>query len=204
VRGCWVVDLVLGKGLTRRHQTMNVRVQFGTLLNVFGKPATHGDFTFVPAAVELNGNGFSTDFYLRDSAGERPPPILARPIEQQYDAAWVRARLPRVFEFTPELSEVEKSLLDCGFVAVAAGTSVGFPFVCADYHGRTGIMFSPEGPAQDTQTKIAGAFWSLLLQSPDDVADFEARVYHPGAGVWMRFCCKDGEPCYEESEDEGD
>jgi hypothetical protein len=180
----------------------NMRVQFGTLQQVFGKAATHDGFTFVPARVELNGNGFSHDFYLRDSTGERPPPILARPIEQNYDAAWVRARLPQAFGFTPQLSEVEKSLLDVGFVAVAAGSSVGFPFVCTDYYGRTGIMFSPEGPDQGTQARIATAFWSLLLQTPDDVADFEATVHHPGAGIWMHFGCKDGEPYFEESEEE--
>src|SRR5262245_33440772 len=106
------------------HQAMDeMRVQFGTLQNVFGKPATHGGLTFVPAAVELEGDGFSSDFDLRDLVGQYPPAILARPIERQYDAAWVRARLPRVFEFTPELSEVEKSLLDVGFVAVASGSS---------------------------------------------------------------------------------
>jgi len=180
-----------------------MHVEFGELQNVFGKPATHGDFTFVPATVELEGNGFSTDFHLRDVAGERPPAILARPIKHQYDAAWVRGRLPHVFGFTPELSEVEKSLLDVGFVAIAAGGLVGFPFICTDYYGRTGLMFSPVGPDQDTQAKIAAAFWSLLLQSPDDLADFEATVYHPGAGVWMHFGCEDGEPSYSESEDEG-
>src|SRR5262245_6601267 len=165
----------------------DMQVQFGTLHNVFGKPATHSGFTFVPAAVELNGNGFSTDYYLRDSVGERPPAILARPIEKQYDAAWVRARVPRVFAFTPELSDVEKSLLDVGFVAVVSGSAVGLPFICTDYYGRTGLMFSPDGPDQDKQAKIAAAFWSLLLQAPDDVADFQATVYHPGAGVWMHF-----------------
>jgi hypothetical protein len=129
--------------------------------------------------------------------------VSDRPIEQQYDAAWVRARLPRVFAFTPELSGVEKSLLDAGFVAVAAGTSIGFPFVCTDNCGRTGLMFSSDGPDQDIQAKIAAAFWSLLLQSPDDLADFEATVYHPGAGVWMHFGCKNGEPSYDEFEEKG-
>lgn len=180
-----------------------MRVQFGELQNIFGKPATHCGFTFVPSAVELSGNGFSTDFQLRDVAWGRPPAILDRPIEQQYDAAWVRARLPRVFAFTPELSGVEKSLLDAGFVAVAAGTSIGFPFVCTDNCGRTGLMFSSDGPDQDIQAKIAAAFWSLLLQSPDDLADFEATVYHPGAGVWMHFGCKNGEPSYDEFEEKG-
>jgi hypothetical protein len=179
----------------------DIRIQFGVLQNCFGKPTTYGGFTFVPAAVKLDGNGFSIEFYLRDSAGERPPAILTRPIEQQYDVAWFRARLPRVYGFTPERSDVEKSLLDIGFVAVAAGGSVGVPFVCTDYSGRTGIMFSPQGPDQDSQVTIATAFWSLLLQTPDDVVDFEATVYHPGAGIWMHFGCKDGEPCYSESED---
>jgi hypothetical protein len=180
-----------------------MRGQFGKLLNVLGQPRTHAGFTFVPAAVELDGNGFSADFDLRDVAGERLPSVLARPIELQYDAAWVRARLPRVFGFTPELSEVEKSLLDVGFIAVAAGSLVGIPFICTDYYGRTGLMFSPDGPDQHTQAKIAGAFWSLLLQEPDDLADFEATVYHPGAGIWMHFGCENGEPSYRESEDEG-
>jgi hypothetical protein len=151
----------------------------------------------------LNGNAFSTGFYLSDAAGERPPAILVRPIKQHYDAAWVRARLPRVFAFTPDLSQIEKTLLDVGFVALSLGSSVGFPIVCTDYYGRTGIMFSPEGPDQAARTQIASAFWSLLLKAPDDLADFEATVYHPGAGVWMHFGCKDGEPTFEESEDEG-
>jgi hypothetical protein len=180
-----------------------MRVQFGHLQDVFGKPGTHDGFTFVPAAVKLDGDGFSTDYYLRDLAGDRLPMILAQPIERQYDAAWVRARLPLVFGFTPELSEGENSLLNVGFIAAAAGSSVGFPFLCTDYYGRTGLMFSEEGPDENIKAKIAAAFWSLLLQSPNEVADFEAAVYHSGAGVWMHFGCKDGEPCYEESDEEG-
>lgn len=108
--------------------------------------------------VELNGDSFSTGFVLRDAAGPHPPAILARPIEQQYDAAWVRARLPRIFGFTPDVAEIEKRLLDVGFVAVPFGNSVGFPFVCNDYYGRTGLMFSPEGPDADSQARIAAAF----------------------------------------------
>jgi hypothetical protein len=179
-----------------------MQVQFGTLQNVFGNAVNHPGFTRVPAAVELAGNGFSTAYYLRDAAGEGPPAILARPIKEQYDVAWVRARLPRVFGFTPDLSEVEKSLLYVGFVAIAERSSVGWPFICTDYYGRTGLMFSPEGPDQSTQTKIAAAYWSLLLQTPDDLEDFEATVYHPGAGIWMHLGCQDGEPTYSESDEE--
>jgi hypothetical protein len=64
------------------------------------------------------------------------------------------------------------------------------------------VSFSSIGPDVDTQRNIAKAFWSLLLQEPDDLSDFEEKVYHDGAGIWMRFACRNGEPCYEESEDE--
>ena len=178
-----------------------MRVEFGTLQNVFGKPASHSGFTFVPAAVALNGKHFSSGFHLRDSVGEHLPAILARPMKHGYDAAWVRARLPRVFGFSPEVSDVEKSLFDVGFVAVAAGSSVGLPFICTDYYGRTGLVFSPDGPDDSTQAKIAAAFWSLLLQEPDELADFEATVYHPGASIWMHFGCEDGEPSCRESQE---
>jgi hypothetical protein len=73
--------------------------------------------------------------------------------------------------------------------------------VCTDYYGRTGLMFSPEGPDQTMQAKIAAAFWSFLLESPNDLEDFEATVYHSGAGVWMHFGCRDGDPCYDESDE---
>ncbi|HET6879881.1 MAG TPA: hypothetical protein VFI31_06990 [Pirellulales bacterium] len=129
----------------------NIRIEFGTLHDVLGKAVAWDGLSIIPAMVELNGQSFSTGFELRDAVGQHPPAVLARLIEQHYDAAWVRGRLPRVFGFTPEIAEVEKSLLDVGFVAVAFGGSVGFPFICADYYGRTGLMFSPEGPEEKSQ-----------------------------------------------------
>lgn len=180
----------------------NATVQFAKLHNVFGKPATHGGFTFIPAVVELEGSSFSIGFALRDVAGDSPPAVLMLPIEQQYDAAWVRARLPCVFEFAPQPAEAEKSLLDIAFVAVPIGSAVGFPFICTDYYGRSGLMFSPNGPPPDMQTEIAVAFWSLLLEKPYDLADFHITIFHPGANIWMHFGCENGEPFCRESQDE--
>ena len=40
---------------------------FGTLQNVCGRPAAHQGFTFVPAAIKLNGKSFSTGHYLREN-----------------------------------------------------------------------------------------------------------------------------------------
>jgi hypothetical protein len=59
-------------------------------------------------------------------------------------------------------------------------------------------MFSPEGPNEATKKKIACAFWSLLLESPDELDDFQADVYYPGASIWMHFGCGGGEPYYQE------
>ena len=179
-----------------------MQIRFGTLDDVFGRPATSGGFVFLPAAVELEGDDVSDEFLMRDAVGPQPPAILIRPLEQQYDAAWVRARLPQVFGYTPIPAEVEKSLLDVGFVAVPSGSEVGIPFICSDYYGRTGLVFSELGPEPDVQAAIAAAFWQLLLSAPEDVADFESAVYHPGAGVWMQFGCSHGDITCSESEDE--
>jgi hypothetical protein len=153
--------------------------------------------------VELDGDdGPSISFPLREAVGERPAAILARAIAERYDAAWVRARIPQVFGFVPDAADGEKSLLDIGFVAVKADSLVGTPFICSDHYGRTGILFSPAGPDQATQAEIAGSFWSLLLRDPEDLADFDTKVYHLGAGVWLHFGCTDGEPFCEEEPDE--
>jgi hypothetical protein len=168
-----------------------MEIRFGSLVNVYGKPAPYTGFTFMPAEVELSGNGFTLEFKLQDTAD--PPMELRMAIAGRFDAAWVRARLPRVFGFTPPAPETEKALLDVGFVAAQPDGSYAIPFRCTDHYGRTGLMFSPEGPDEASQTAIASAFWSLLLQSPDDLEDFEAKVYHPGAGVWLRYECSHGE-----------
>ena len=179
-----------------------MKIQFGTLLNVFGTAATHEGFVFVPADVELAGNGFATEFRLGEAVGKAVPGILLKPIQERYDAAWVRARLPQVFRFTPEFADVEKTLIYVGFVAVPQGYETGFPFICSDYYGRTGLLFSPSGPDLATRARIAAAFWSLLLQSPEDVSNFEQSVFDPGAGGWMHFGCKDGELSYEWTQEE--
>jgi hypothetical protein len=178
----------------------DLKIQFGKLHNAFGKTAEFGHVSFVPAEIDLNGNGFSKDYELSESASAHPPAVLLDALEHGYDAAWVRARLPNVFGFIPSLSEVEKSLLDVGFVAVINGEEFGYPFICSDYYGRTRLMFSPEGPDRNKQSIIAKAFWSLLLDDPDTISDFKERVYHPGASIWMLFGCTDGVLSYSEEE----
>jgi len=49
-----------------------LRVEFGTLQGIRGTPVTYANFTFMPAVVDLSGNGFSIDFELRDFVGKQP------------------------------------------------------------------------------------------------------------------------------------
>jgi hypothetical protein len=49
------------------------------------------------------------------------------------------------------------------------------------------------GPDTGTKDATAEAFWSLLLRDPENLADFEAGVFHPGAGVWLEYACEAGE-----------
>jgi hypothetical protein len=174
-----------------------VEVRHGTLLNVFGKPAKHAGYTFMPAYVELDETSFSHDYRLSDHVSGREAPALRFPVEHGFDAAWVRARIPSVFGFTPEKAEVEKALLYVGLVAVPEGEAVCYPFICTDHYGRSALMFSDDGPEEAVKRSIAAGFWGLLMQNSEDVTDFVERVNGPMG--WLNYGCEAGRVYCEES-----
>ena len=177
-----------------------MRIRLGTLDTPLGHKAASGEWTFV-ACVGAPERGDMSRFRLSDHLdANAAPPVLRRAMQDGWDVAWVRARLPRVFGYEPMVSEMEKTLLWECFVAVRGDDA--YLFACDDHYGKTALYFSGAGSDEETKSEIARAFWSLLLREPDDLADFSARVYHPGAGVWMTFACKDGEPSFEESDDD--
>lgn len=176
-----------------------MEIRHGTLLDVHGLPANHAGFTFMAALVEIDGRRFSLDYRLEDHLGTHAPLVLRHAVDHHCDAAWVRARIPHVFGFTPGLAEVEKALLDVGFVAVSEDYQTGYPFVCTDHYGRSGLGFSDEGPEESVKRAIAGAFWGLLIRDPEDLVDFEQKVYHPGAGLWLNYGCESGRVYCDES-----
>jgi hypothetical protein len=176
-------------------------VRFGTVGNVYGVPASRDGFTFLPADVSLAGSSFSLSFELAEYLDEPPPPVLRLPVKESFDAAWVRARIPNVFGFEPEAAGVEKALLFAGFVAVTPDRSTAYPFVCIDRYGRSALMFSDEGPEEEVKRSIAAAFWETLLDSPEELTDFEERVYHPGASIWLTYGCKFGHLYCDESQE---
>ncbi len=180
---------------------MNVR--HATLHDVYGRPARHDGFTFVPGRIEFDGTAFEPSHHLRELPADRIPPVLRLPVERQFDVSWVRARIPRVFGFTPEPAETEKTFLSVGFVAVPNGGDEGIAFECSDYYGKTSLTFSGDERDGEMKRKLAEAFWGVLASEPDDLADFSGWCFHSGAGVWMNFGCANGEPYFFESESGG-
>ncbi len=167
-------------------------VTCGTVHRCLGKPAHAAGFTIQAAALDLDDAG-ALECFLHEFAGTPPPAVLRLAFEKQYDAVWVRARLPRVFAFTPQFVEEEESaLLDIGFLAQPKGLEESIPFVCADHHGRAGLRFRTAGPDPATRRRLAREFWSLFLTNPDDLADFEQMVYHEPNDVWLKLGCLHG------------
>lgn len=178
-----------------------MKVRHATLLNVIGRPARFGGFTIVPAELSLDGTMFSPTFPLGELSPAQIPPILRAPIEQHYDVAWVRARLPHAFGISPEPTEMEKALLLVGFVAIPDGQEEAIAFECSDYYGRTSLTFSDEETDEAAKRHVARAFWGMLLSEPKQLEDFEASVIHLGAPITLHFGCEDGEPFCRESKD---
>ncbi|MCI0684283.1 MAG: hypothetical protein L0Y71_19405 [Gemmataceae bacterium] len=169
--------------------------------STLGTPAQHGGCTFQAIQVKLDVAGALADCPLHDVAGNPPPAVLRLAFEKQYDAAWVRARLPRVFGFAPVfVEETECALLDVAFVA-APDQGEPVPFVCGDHHGRACLFFKTDGPEIAARQRIAAAFWALLLANPDDLADFEQMVYHEPSEMWLKIGCLRGTLYCEEAGD---
>jgi hypothetical protein len=172
-------------------------IRYGELIDVYGHSAKSKEFTFVPARIQLSGTMHS----LGDCFDEHPR-LPRGVIPVHADAAFVRARIPCVFGYTPTYDEEqEKSLLSEGFVAVLPDGKTAIPFECTDYYGRSSLMFSGDGPEESVRSQIADAFWELMASEPNALEDFGQDVFHVGAGVWMQFGCKHGEVYCDESDE---
>jgi hypothetical protein len=167
------------------------RVVYGKLLNVFGRPAEQDGLKFVVAAVHLDGSSGAQEHRLREHRGVHS--ITNVPIE--YDVAFVRARIPRIFGYTPHKAEHDKSFLDEGFVSVFSESEC-IPFSCSDHYGFTTLWFQDDVP-DDRKARIAAAFWSLILSQPDDVEDFEDFT-DGWSGRKVALGCRCGEVYAEE------
>ena len=73
-----------------------MEVRHGALVSVYGTPVRREGYTFMPADVVLEGSSFSLDFELRDYLGDEVPVVLRLAVRDGIEAAWVRARIPRL------------------------------------------------------------------------------------------------------------
>lgn len=171
-------------------------IRHGEFLDVSGTPLRYDDVTLVPARVKLNGNSFSPVFPFSDwcELANHPIPEI---VHREENAPWVLGRLIALFnsENTPEDERGEKTCLSAGFLAVLSTAEIAIPFECSDSYGRTSLFFSSEDPPTDEiQTQIANAFYKLLLDEPENLVDYENRMYHSLSGQWFAFGVSLGQP----------
>ena len=171
-----------------------MEIEFGRLLDLRSAPSKCGVWTFVPSLVEFDGLEACCEFAANSASDGLNYPSGA-------DAAFVRARLPRIFAYTPAYEDAnEKCLLWEGFVGVQDDSVVGIPFVLSDHYGSCRLYFSNEGPDSEIRESIADDFWTLIAKEPDELEDFEQTVCHHGAGVKLHFSCKSGDLYCQEEE----
>jgi hypothetical protein len=158
-----------------------LEIRFAQLVRVYGRLSKKEDYTFCPADLEIDDEPKSLQdytFFLADYAESSSSTALRNAIRGRYDVSWTFARILRVFFIEPEPAEYGCVLYQ-GFVAVPDGHATGYPFRCCDLAGRSHLQFSVEEPDDENCRRIAGAFWRMLLDAPDDLQDFERRVCGP-------------------------
>jgi hypothetical protein len=189
----WAVSFDVDTSSGYHCDSSNVDIKPGIIVNVIGRPARAGGFTFTPAVIDTGGETFRPASFLNALPADRVPSVLRVPIEQNYDAAWVRARLPGAFGILPGQPEMEKVLLGVSFVAVRDGAGEGTAFDLTDYDGKSALTFGESESDDPLKQAIADAFWSLLLSAPEELADFQARVFRSAENAWATFGCEDGQ-----------
>lgn len=179
---------------------MNVpafRIRHGELNDISGRPIRFEDLTFLPASVTLSGRSFSFSYPLHQNA-DLIPAGMDTIVHPGNDAPWVLGRLMAIFNVTPSSPELrpEKSCFRESFIAVLhAHENLAIPFLCIDYYCKSSLSFSEEDPPPpEVQELIAKHFWRMLFSDAANVADYESRMFHSGAGIWVRFGIENGEP----------
>lgn len=179
-------------------------IQHGKLFDVIGRPHRIEDVTFLPASVELNGSSFSFSHHLYEYT-KLIPAGMDSIVHPGNDAPWAFGRLMTLFNMSPSSAECrpEKSCFHESFVAVLhSHENLTVPFHCTDYYCKSALIFSDcNPPDQAVQELIATRFWSLLFSDVPNVVDYESRMFHSGACIWIRFGVSDGEPYIRKEED---
>lgn len=161
--------------------------------------------TFIPARVTLFGSSFSFHAHLYEFTHLIPAGMESL-VHPGNDAPWVLGRLMSLFAISPSSPEMrpEKSCFHESFVIVMhSSDNLAIPFHCTDYYCKSALIFSDEDPPDPTvQEMIANRFWSFLFSDAASIVDYESRMFHSGACVWIRFGIEGGEPFIRRDEDD--
>jgi hypothetical protein len=136
---------------------------------------------------------------LAPAAGE---PATDIPCHQSVEEAGLA--VIRILQFHAGAEDVP---LHASFIAVCPqpdGSLLGVPFECHDHYLQSALMFSEQvdpAPA-DLCSRVADAFWGLLLAEPHDLPEYRDRMLHIRAGVWLVFGVEAGQPFIEEYDEE--
>lgn len=174
-----------------------------------GRPVAYDGAIFVPARLELRDVA-SEGFSLQKLSGRSLSDQVGLPVDafcwESPEAAWVRARIGRLFGFSPlramprDSEAVGERVLNAGMLCV--GNCAATPFVVTCPPGSDGeavLQFSATSP-ESAVAQAARGFWDLLLAAPGDLEVFSESVwweddYHPARGVLE--CGFDGEALFE-------
>jgi hypothetical protein len=149
----------------------------GWLLDVVGAARCFEGIWFAPVCGEVDDPEEMPTHWLQDHAQVQFP---CEGFELgDSDGIWVRAALTGVFGYSPlRVSDGRSFLLDAAFAAVLAegqASWVAYPFACTDLCGRTGLVFSRQGPGTEVRDRVAQAFWGLLLaECTNTLSEFSA------------------------------
>ena len=185
--------------------TLSFEIRHGELIDVIGSPVRFSDVTFVPALTELVGTSFSCQFDFTEWAQQKKR-TLPSIVRGDHNAPWFLGRMMHLFntENVGEEDRMEKSCFNVSLIAILHNASnVAVPFDCCDHYARTALMFSSDDePPLTVRSSIADAFYSLMLDDPCGLTDYDNRLFHSGVGIWMDYGVSHGEPYFNEATDD--
>jgi hypothetical protein len=168
----------------------------GWLYDVIGRPRASRGILFVPALLEVDGlSDIDEDNYdaaIRHFLRDSQEAALLRSVRRELDpsestafpALWARSRIQRLFHYQPmdASNNHPPAFLNAPFVAVSRFNTEdfhAFAFVCTNnkWEYEPGLIFGRQCPPGELCDVIAESFWTLLLESPRELSDFDDSIY---------------------------
>ena len=169
------------------------------LYDVIGRPVTQGGTVFVPVIGSFDFAEPKSFLHKHADMG-----FLASMMDDELcynNSLWVRARLIKLFGINHPSGHALKTLLNFQAVAVSldgSALSLPTPFIVTDtfngfiddygYSPDSSIAF-PSSVDVEMQTRIADAFWAMMLHSPHQLGIFSDYWYSDYDASLQQISC---------------